>query len=35
MYLSDPEPLDVNGTYRNSSVLNDASAFVAFRSVEG
>jgi hypothetical protein len=35
VYLSDPEVLDVNGTYRNTAVLNDASAFVAFRSVEG
>jgi hypothetical protein len=35
VYLSDPEPHDPTGTFRNTAVLNDASAFVAFRSVEG
>jgi YspA, cpYpsA-related SLOG family len=33
--LPDPEPHDPTGTFRNAAVLNDASAFVAFRSVEG
>jgi hypothetical protein len=35
VYLADPEPHDDRGVYRNAAVLNDACAFVAFRSVEG
>jgi YspA, cpYpsA-related SLOG family len=35
VYLPDAEPTDQLGTYRNTAVLNDASAFVAFRSTEG
>jgi hypothetical protein len=33
--LPDPGPHDADYIYRNSAILNDASAFVAFRSVEG
>jgi hypothetical protein len=33
--MPDPSPRDANGTFRNSAVLRDCSAFVAFRAVEG
>jgi hypothetical protein len=33
--LPDPGPHDSDYVYRNAAILNDANAFVAFRSVEG
>jgi hypothetical protein len=33
--LPDPGPRDSDYVYRNAAILNDASAFVAFRSIEG
>jgi hypothetical protein len=33
--LPDPGPRDSDFVYRNTAILNDANAFVAFRSVEG
>jgi hypothetical protein len=35
IYPSDLELNDSTGTSRNTVILNDANAFVAFRSVEG
>jgi hypothetical protein len=33
--LQDPGPHESDYVYRNAAILNDASAFVAFRSIEG
>jgi hypothetical protein len=33
--LPDPGPHDTDYVYRNAAILNDANAFVAFRSIEG